>query len=38
VLRLAWTIGDLAGHTLPDAGDVDEAVFMRTGRAAAWAA
>lgn len=38
VLRLSWTVGDLAGHTVPDAGDVDEALFMRTGRAAAWAA
>jgi magnesium chelatase family protein len=38
VLRLAWTVADLAGHTAPDAGDVAEAVFLRTGRAAAWAA
>src|SRR4051794_18218294 len=38
VLRLAWTIADLAGHTTPDAGDVDEALYFRTGGAGAWAA
>ena len=38
VLRLAWTVADLGGHTVPDAGDMAEAVFLRTGRAAAWAA
>lgn len=34
VLRLAWTVADLAGHPVPDAGDVGEALFYRTGRAA----
>jgi magnesium chelatase family protein len=34
VLRMAWTIGDLAGHTSPDAGDVGEALYYRTGRTA----
>lgn len=38
VLRLAWTVADLAGHTTPDAGDVDEALYFRTGGAGAWAA
>ncbi len=38
VLRLAWTVADLGGHAVPDAGDMAEAVFLRTGRAAAWAA
>jgi magnesium chelatase family protein len=38
VLRLAWTVADLAGHSIPDAADVAEAVFLRTGRAQAWAA
>ena len=38
VLRLAWTVADLAGHVVPDAGDMSEAVFLRTGRMAAWAA
>ena len=38
VLRLAWTIADLAGHTVPDAGHVSEALFFRTGRANSWAA
>jgi magnesium chelatase family protein len=38
VLRLAWTVADLAGHTIPDAGDVDEALYFRTGGAGAWAA
>ncbi len=33
VLRLAWTVADLAGHQVPDAGDVAEALFYRTGRA-----
>jgi predicted ATPase with chaperone activity len=35
---LAWTIADLAGRTAPDAGDVAEALFFRTGRGDAWAA
>jgi magnesium chelatase family protein len=38
VLRLAWTVGDLAGHTQPEAGDVAEALFYRTGQANSWAA
>jgi magnesium chelatase family protein len=38
VLRLAWTAADLAGHPTPDAGDVDEALYFRTGGAGAWAA
>ena len=38
VLRLAWTIADLAGETVPDAGHVSEALFYRTGRANSWAA
>ncbi len=38
VLRLAWTIADLGGRDRPDAGDVAEAVFFRTGRAHSWAA
>jgi magnesium chelatase family protein len=29
ILKIAWSIGDLAGHTSPDASDVDEAVGMR---------
>ena len=38
VLRLAWTIADLGGHGVPDAGDVIEALFFRTGRSDSWAA
>lgn len=38
VLRLAWTLADLSGRTVPDAGDVAEALFFRTGRDTAWAA
>lgn len=38
VLRVAWTVADLRGKTVPDAGDVSEAVFLRTGRATEWAA
>jgi magnesium chelatase family protein len=38
VLRLAWTVADLAGHAVPEAGDVDEALYFRTGGAGAWAA
>jgi len=38
VLRLAWTVADLAGHDRPDAGDVAEALFFRTGDGTAWAA
>jgi magnesium chelatase family protein len=38
VLRLAWTVADLAGHTSPDRGDVGEALFHRTGVESSWAA
>jgi magnesium chelatase family protein len=38
VLRLAWTIADLGGRTVPDADDVAEALYYRTGRANSWAA
>ena len=34
VLRLAWTVADLAGHVVPDRADVGEALFYRTGREA----
>ncbi len=34
VLRAAWTIADLAGRTVPDHGDVTEAVGFRLGEAA----
>jgi magnesium chelatase family protein len=32
VLRMGWTIADLAGHGRPDAGDLGEAVFFRSGQ------
>jgi magnesium chelatase family protein len=32
VLKLAWTLADLAGRTSPGATDVTEAVWLRTGR------
>ncbi|MDT4993377.1 MAG: magnesium chelatase family protein [Actinoplanes sp.] len=32
VLRLAWTIADLAGHTRPTGDDVAEAIGLHTGR------
>lgn len=35
VLRAAWTIADLAGRAMPDAGDVTEAVGFRLGEVAA---
>lgn len=38
VLRLAWTIGDLAGRTSPDAGAISEALYFRTGGSQSWAA
>lgn len=38
VLRIAWTVADLSGHTAPDAADVAEALFYRTGAAETWAA
>ncbi|GIJ33874.1 YifB family Mg chelatase-like AAA ATPase [Verrucosispora sp. WMMD703] len=31
VVRLAWTIADLDGRARPDAGDVGEAIALRTG-------
>jgi magnesium chelatase family protein len=33
VLRLAWTIVDINGRSTPDAGDIDEALELRTGAA-----
>ncbi len=38
VLRLAWTIADLGGRTVPAVGDVGEALYFRTGQAQPWAA
>lgn len=38
VLRLSWTIADLAGRDCPLAADVSEALYYRTGGSAAWAA
>ncbi|PZS31083.1 MAG: Mg chelatase-like protein [Pseudonocardiales bacterium] len=38
VLRLAWTVADLAGRAHPDTGDVAEALYFRTGSSGAWAA
>jgi magnesium chelatase family protein len=38
VLRLSWTLADLAGRDRPDGSDVAEALFFRTGQATAWAA
>jgi magnesium chelatase family protein len=35
VLRVAWTLGDLSGRTVPSADDVAEALGMRLQRAAA---
>jgi magnesium chelatase family protein len=37
VLRLAWTLGDLAGRDRPGAAEVAEAIGLRTGRALAGA-
>jgi len=34
VLRVAWTIADLGGREVPDAGDVSSAYFFRTRRGA----
>ncbi len=34
VLRIAWTLADLGGRTVPDAGDVASAYYFRTRRAA----
>jgi magnesium chelatase family protein len=38
VLRLSWTLADLAGRVVPSATDVGEALFFRTGEIGAWAA
>jgi len=38
IIRLAWTIADLSGLAVPDAGAVNEALFLRTGGTSAWAA
>lgn len=38
VLRVAWTVADLAGHAVPEAGDVAEALYYRSPEGAAWAA
>lgn len=38
VLRLAWTIADLNARPRPEAADVGEALFFRTGSADSWAA
>jgi magnesium chelatase family protein len=38
VLRIAWTIADLAGRSAPGAEDVSQALYYRTGRAGSWAA
>jgi magnesium chelatase family protein len=38
VVKMAWTIADLAGHDLPDSSDVAEALFFRLGRGTAWVA
>lgn len=38
VLRIAWTIADLAARDRPSLGDVSEALYYRTGRAESWAA
>lgn len=35
VMKVAWTIADLAGHDLPDLGDVDAARSLRYGAEAA---
>ncbi|MFN2518488.1 MAG: YifB family Mg chelatase-like AAA ATPase [Jatrophihabitantaceae bacterium] len=38
VLRLAWTVADLAGRLRPETGDIAEALYFRTGSSGAWAA
>jgi magnesium chelatase family protein len=38
VLRIAWTVADLGGRQMPDADDMAEALYFRTGRETAWAA
>ena len=38
VLRIAWTLADLSGRTVPGIGEVSEAVGYRTGKVEGWAA
>lgn len=38
VLRLSWTLADLAGIDAPGAGQVAESLYFRTGRSQQWAA
>jgi magnesium chelatase family protein len=38
VLRLSWTVADLAGRSVPCADDMAEALYYRTGDIGAWAA
>jgi magnesium chelatase family protein len=38
VLRLAWSVADLAGRAVPSVGDVAEALYFRTGEGGSWAA
>jgi magnesium chelatase family protein len=38
VLRLAWSVADLAGRVVPSVGDIAEALYFRTGEAGSWAA
>lgn len=38
VLRIAWTIADLAERERPSLGDVSEALYFRTGKPQSWAA
>ena len=38
VLRIAWTLADLAGRAVPGADDVSEALYYRTGQVGTWAA
>jgi magnesium chelatase family protein len=38
VLRISWTIADLAGRDRPEAADIAEALYYRTGQVDSWAA
>jgi magnesium chelatase family protein len=38
VLRLAWSVADLAGRDVPDSDDVAEALYYRSAESSAWAA
>jgi magnesium chelatase family protein len=38
ILRIAWTVADLAGQPVPGDDEVAEALFFRTGGASVWAA